>query len=202
MSRTPGFIDPSAYSNPEMVTKKLKELNKEFGFTPLGEELLHSSDVVHYGVKGMHWGVRKSDSSGGGMTRKQRKVAENKPHADYSSRDRNKDAFRYPSGGVKRINRRMNKGMSLQTARKKEGQRALLKAAVLVTMYNSPRIINAVDNMVSTHGANTMAKIRVKAETNRGRAQAAATMGLPSKPTGGPTYAKKSRKGVHNITSL
>lgn len=158
------------------------------------------TELTHHGVKGMHWGQRKS-SSGGGST-KPTKAQLNAPHADYNNRERTKDALRYPSGGVKRINQRMNKGMDLQTARKKEGQRTLLKAAGVVALYNAPRIVNAVDNMVSTHGANTMSSIRTKAQTNRGRAQAAATMGLPSKPTNGPTFAKKSKQGVHNITSL
>lgn len=200
MSRTPGFIDPSAYSSPEMVAKKLQEQNKEFGFTPLGEELLHS-DVVHYGVKGMHWGVRKGDSSGG-MTRRAKKAELNKAHPDYSPRQRAVDASLFKSSGVKRINQRLNKGMDLKTARKKEGQRTLLKAAGVIALYNSPKIINAVDNILATHGANAMASVRTKAQTNRGRAQAAATMGLPSKPTNGPTYAKKNRQGVHNISSF
>jgi hypothetical protein len=159
-------------------------------------------DLAHFGVKGMRWGVRKSDSSGGSPPAKMTKAELNKPHADYSSRERTKDALRYPSGGVKRINQRLNKGADLKTARKKEGQRTLLKAAGVVALYNAPRIINAVDNMVNTHGANTMASIRVKAQTNRGRAQAAATMGLPRKATNGPTYSKQSRQGVHKITSL
>ena len=158
------------------------------------------SSVAHYGVKGMHWGVRKGDSSGG--TPKLTKAQLNAAHPDYGTRDRARDAIAHPAGAVKRINQRMNKGMDLRTARKKEGQRTLLKAAGLVALYNTPKILNAVDNMVATHGANTMAGIRTKAQTNRGRAQAAATMGLPSKPTNGPTYSKKSRQGVHKITTL
>lgn len=182
---------------------KLRETNPNAGSTPPSvEELLSSSDIVHYGVKGMHWGQRKAQSSSVGGASKPTKAQLNAPNADYSNRDRTKDALRYPSGGVKRINQRMNKGMDLQTARKKEGQRTLLKAAGVVALYNAPRIINAVDNMLATHGANTAASIRTKAQTNRGRAQAAATMGLPSKPTNGPTYSKKSRQGVHKITSL
>jgi len=161
------------------------------------------SGISHHGVKGMHWGVRKGDSGGGGSAPSKMTKAElNKPHADYSSRARTADALRFPSGGVKRINQRMNKGMDLRTARKKETQRTLLKSAGVIALINAPRIINAVDGLVSAHGANAMSSIRVKAQTNRGRAQAAATMGLPSKPTNGPTYSKKSRQGVHNITTL
>lgn len=160
-------------------------------------------DLAHHGIKGMHWGVRKGDSSGGGSAPvKMTKAELNKPHPVYSNRERTKDALRYPSGSVKRINQRLNKGMDLQTARKKETQRTLLKAAGVVALINAPRIVNAVDSMVSAHGANAMSSIRVKAQTNRGRAQAAATMGLPRKATNGPAFAKKSRQGVHKITNL
>lgn len=196
MARTPGFYLPSSFSDEEALRKKIRELSDKAGY------ISEDAELVHYGVKGMHWGHRKAGTSSGGPSRKEAKAALNKAHPDYTNRDRTKDALRYPSGGVKRINQRLNKGMDLQTARKKEGQRTLLKAAGVVALYNAPRIINAVDNMVNTHGANTMASIRVKAQTNRGRAQAAATMGLPSKATNGPAFAKKSRKGVHTITNL
>lgn len=196
MARTPGFYLPSSFSDEEALRKKIRELSDKAGY------ISEDAELVHYGVKGMHWGQRKAQSSSGGGTSKPTKAQLNAPHADYSNRERTKDALRFKAGGVKRINQRMNKGMDLQTARKKEGQRTLLKAAGVVALYNAPRIVNAVDNMLATHGANTVASIRVKAQTNRGRAQAAATMGLPSKPTNGPTYSKQSRQGVHKITSL
>jgi len=199
VDRTPGFYLPSSFSDEEALRKKIRELSDKAGY------ISEDAELTHYGVKGMHWGQRKAASSSGGggsAPAKMTKAELNKSHPGYSARERTKDALRYPSGGVKRINQRMNKGMDLKTARKKEGQRTLLKAAGVVALYNAPRILNAVDNMVNTHGANTMASIRVKAQTNRGRAQAAATMGLPSKPTNGPTFAKKSRQGVHTITNL
>lgn len=64
MSRTPGFILPSSFSNREGLERKLQELNKQYGFTPLNEELLHSVDdiLAHYGIKGMKWGVRRSQA--------------------------------------------------------------------------------------------------------------------------------------------
>jgi hypothetical protein len=160
------------------------------------------SEVLHYGIKGMHWGVRKSSTSDGGVSRKAAKAALNNPHPGYSSRQRVNDSHRFNKAAVKRINRRMNKGMDLKKARDKEVNRTLLKLAAAIAIYNSPKILRAINNLVETHGANTMASIRVKAQTNRGRAQAAATMGLPRRSTNGPSYARKSRDGVHKITTL
>lgn len=68
MDRTPGFLDPTLFPSEEALEEKLHEQAKEFGFTPFNpDEFLHSSmndnsdELVHYGVKGMHWGVRKGD---------------------------------------------------------------------------------------------------------------------------------------------
>jgi hypothetical protein len=48
------------------LTEKLQELNKKAGFTPLSDEFSHSStdELAHYGVKDMHWGVRKARPGG------------------------------------------------------------------------------------------------------------------------------------------
>jgi hypothetical protein len=146
------------------------------------------TELVHYGVKGMKWGQRRAEA--------------NKPNAGYSRNDRVKDTLRFNSGGVKRINRRMNKGADLRTARKKEGQRTLIKAAAIVALYNSPRVINATLNAVDKHGGNLASNIAQKAETKRGRATAAATMGLPRTASTGPNYAKKSKGGSYKITSV
>lgn len=72
MSRTPGFVIPTSFPTTEMLMEKLNELNKKAGFTPLSEEFLHSSmgekpsleSLVHSGVMGMKWGVRKSNPGG------------------------------------------------------------------------------------------------------------------------------------------
>lgn len=64
----------------------------------------HSDELYHFGIKGMKWGVRKSAKSS--------KAQLNKPNADYTSRQHITDRASYGKKGVKRINRRMNKGQS------------------------------------------------------------------------------------------
>lgn len=59
MTRTPGFIVPSSYSSPEELIEDLQRRSEEAGFTPFD-----FSDLKHYGVKGMHWGVRKARPNG------------------------------------------------------------------------------------------------------------------------------------------
>lgn len=65
----------------------------------------HSDELYHFGIKGMKWGVRKKRD-------KPSKAQLNKPNADYTSRQRITDRASYGKKGVKRINRRMNKGHS------------------------------------------------------------------------------------------
>lgn len=68
MNRTPGFITPSSFPNKEVMMERIRELYKNAGSAPPSvEELLHASggdELVHYGVKGMHWGVRHDGPPG------------------------------------------------------------------------------------------------------------------------------------------
>lgn len=139
------------------------------------------SEISHYGVKGMHWGVRKQH--------------DDSPNPRYSARRQAEDQQIYGKGGVKRINRRMNKGQKLAKAQQREAWRSLGKGAIAVGAIQAARIALANKDVIAQH-------IAVKAETERGRSAAANAMGLPRKPTNGPTYSKKSRGGVHKITTL
>lgn len=65
-----------------------------------------NSELSHHGVKGQKWGVRKE-----------------KYNSNYSSEQRLRDKTVYGSGGVRRINRSMNKGHSISSARSKEAAR-------------------------------------------------------------------------------
>lgn len=77
MGRTPGFLIPSLFPNEEELKKKLQKSNEDAGFTPLSEDFLHSAIVsqdykppldenllIHFGIKGMKWGVRNTDHPG------------------------------------------------------------------------------------------------------------------------------------------
>lgn len=85
----------------------------------------NDSYLAHYGVKGMKWGVRrqrrraaarKDRNAWRSMSKKERKANRDKYNKRYSKDDRDADKATYGSGGVKRINRRMNKGQSYARA--------------------------------------------------------------------------------------
>jgi len=145
------------------------------------QRTIAQDDLAHYGVKGMHWGVHKTELD--------------TPNSSYSKGQRNYDKQNYGAGSVKRINRRLNKGARLKEARNSEvafrNRRALAVAgaAFVGTLAYERLKLSAGD-------------IAKRAETNRGRASAAATMGLPRHASSGPTYAKPNRSGSYNITSF
>lgn len=149
--------------------------------------------IKHYGVKGMHWGVRKNTPT----------------NENYNRNKQDYDRRYYGQGGVKRINRRLNSGTDLATARNQERKfRRRRRTAVsvgFVAVKNRKTLIagaKAAGTIIGLVGGVAAQHIAVKAEAKRGQAAAANIMGLPSKPTNGPTYAKKSRGGAHKITSL
>ena len=76
------------------------------------------SDIVHYGVKGMKWGVRKSEYKS--MSRKDRKKLRKRKNEDYSDHQREIDKIRLGGASVRRINKRMNKGATYKQAKRRE----------------------------------------------------------------------------------
>lgn len=63
----------------------------------------NSDSLAHYGVKGMKWGKRKVSRNSG-----------------YSSKQRKEDRSLYGAGAERRINRSMNRGHNIKSARSKE----------------------------------------------------------------------------------
>lgn len=145
--------------------------------------------LAHYGVKGMKWG--------------QRKAARNTPNANYSSNQRAYDRKHRGKGGVKRVNRSLNKGMTLKKARQKESNfRATRATAVAAGLYYGPKAVK-IAKIVAPIFLNVAAQhVAVRAEAKRGQAYAAAAMGLPRQGSTGPNYAKKNRRGAYKISSL
>lgn len=65
-------------------------------------------ELMHYGVKGMKWGVRRY---------------RNAVNKDYSAKQRKHDRAFYGKSGEKRINKRLNEGHGLRGARHYEAER-------------------------------------------------------------------------------
>lgn len=60
MDRTPGFIVPFSYASDEELDAELQRRSEASGFTPFKLSDFEG-EITHYGIKGMHWGVRKGD---------------------------------------------------------------------------------------------------------------------------------------------
>jgi len=84
--------------------------------------------LIHHGVKGMRWGVRHD-----------------KQNPNYSSTQQKRDKAVYGPSGVKRINKNMNKGLSISGARSRESDR--INAA-----RRRARIGGQIGNTVGTVG--------------------------------------------------
>lgn len=76
--------------------------------------IIYNDELYHYGVKGMKWGVRKDRGLlPGSQTWNQ----------NYSEKQRTRDEAVYGRGGVKRINKSLNKGQTISGARSIEADR-------------------------------------------------------------------------------
>lgn len=69
---------------------------------------MHDNELIHYGVKGMKWGVRRNL---------------NNANKDYSNKQRKHDRAFYGTRGEKRINKKLNQGYGIQSARHYEVER-------------------------------------------------------------------------------
>jgi hypothetical protein len=139
-------------------------------------------EIEHFGVKGMHWGVRKE---------------RNTPNGGYSESRRKQDRARFGRGGERRINRHLNEGKTYKEAVKREGITFVARRAAIVGgTYAALIVAQHGDQIVSELGS----RITQRAQTNRGRAAMADLRGLAAETP--VSFIKPNRKGVYKITDL
>lgn len=141
-------------------------------------------ELTHFGVKGMKWGVRKSEPT----------------NAAYTTRMQGNDKGQHGKRAVKRINRRMNEGMSREKALDKEAQRNAYQRLALLGGVFAASILADYGSVAS--GSLVKNYIGNKANANRAAARVAeGTMKIGSKAAK-PKYAKPGRGGAYKITTL
>lgn len=94
MGKTPGAIVPSSYSSTEELKKDLKRRDTEAGFTPLAASSFVDTFFAHFGIKGMHWGVTRSQSSGAAKVQVTTKPGKGVKATGGQGQSANKDAIR------------------------------------------------------------------------------------------------------------
>jgi len=157
--------------------------NMEYSFDKVKHSQGSSNEILHYGVRGMKWGVRRAET--------------NKPNARYREKARAEDKHLYGKGGVKRINRRMNKGKSLNKARSTENKVVVAKTVGAVGAIYAANYLKVAGPVLSQI-------IAQKAHAKRGEAFARNTF-ADNRGIGNGTFKnnpKQNRKGVYNISSL
>ena len=77
------------------------------------------TELYHYGISGQKWGIRRWTNSDGTLN----EAGKDRYNKNYSEGQRKRDESIYGKGGVRRINRAMNKGMPISGARTKEAER-------------------------------------------------------------------------------
>lgn len=129
-----------------------------------------SSYLEHYGVKGMKWGIRKArlKSENAITNRNKSKKQLDKRNKKYGSADYSRDVSIYGRGGAERINKRLNKGKTLDQARRREAatqiatglglSAAFYSTAFMVGAYLSSPAVRMSVKQVKNSYANEKAK--------------------------------------------
>jgi hypothetical protein len=147
----------------------------------IGDDKPSLEELAHHGVKGMHWGQHKSI------------------HPSFTPREQASDVSERGKGSLRRINKRLNNGMTLSQARDREdvfqARRAIAIAGATVVVA-----------LLAEHGSTNMSAansfIANKAATNRQAASVLEkTLAIGSKASKTP-FVKAGRHGVFKITTL
>jgi hypothetical protein len=136
-------------------------------------------ELAHYGVKGMKWGVRRA--------------ALNKASKDYTPGMRDIDKHAFGERGVKRINRRMNKGQTRKQALGREAVRAtskhlLVSAGTLAAMA-----------ALGKHGDDIAGGLSKLGETSRGKAAAGKTFATNAAGRGMERFGPNQKTQVRGV---
>ena len=82
------------------------------------------TSLYHYGIQGQKWGQRRFQNEDGSYTEEgKRRYGRNTQNPNYTFEQRERDRRVYGRGGVRRINRHMNEGAQISTARSAEASR-------------------------------------------------------------------------------
>lgn len=132
--------------------------------------LYYNNYLAHYGVKGMKWGVQRARKKAvrtrrknaqradrdnwRSMSRSERRKKRDKANARYTKADRSTDYGILGRGGVRRINRRMNKGQSHGQAFLREAARNAAIRTMAAVGYglikDRPDLIKAAGRTINT----------------------------------------------------
>ena len=110
--------------------------------------------LSHHGIKGQKWGVRRFQNANGSLT----PAGKERQNERYSDQQRKRDEKIYGPRAVKRINKRMNDGESIQSARhnevirkeRKEHAKSVAKNTVKVAVPVAATV--AVAAILAKHG--------------------------------------------------
>lgn len=113
-----------------------------------------TNELYHYGIKGQKWGVRRFENEDGTLT------SAGKKRYNYEDRQKKQDARLYGKRSVKRIQKRLDNGETLLSARNAEVKRkerikkikrnvkAATTAAGITAVTLSPLAVAAITNKI------------------------------------------------------